>query len=231
MISPIFENMVGFEVSQTVGHVRTTTSQGIIRNELFAPNYFRFKVTMPMMYKPEFNETLGALTQLRCGAAPLLTQVPHKHLMTGGLWSGGGFSIGNTTNSEFINIHGFTPNTPAQVMAGDFIQIAGDSKVYQALNTASSNGSGSCFVRLNSLPSYTLQAGAAVRRGEDCVFLLLLDSMFSIAAVPGYLGDPLFSVTAPLEFKEYIMPYERTGGEATQFFENWTSSLYTGLIS
>jgi len=82
------------------------------------------------------------------------------------------FTTKNTDNN--ITLSGYSPSTTDQVFYSDFFNIAGDSKVYQSVTSASSDGAGNLNIEFE--PALRKTPGpSALLSFDNVVFTVTLD--------------------------------------------------------
>ena len=123
-----------------------------------------------------------------------------------------------------VTLSGFTPSVTIQVASGDLIQFRGDSKVYQVVRDANSDGSGNVIVELSSIMVREPNVSFSIRWGEDVKFQLFLERQPVAVSIPGRNGEPLYSFSEAVLLTEGLRPYDLQPGEDILFFEDWSNA-------
>lgn len=204
MMSTIFDMANGIVINRFPTIRRAISIGGIGRTESAGPSFFYLEATLPLMYEEDYRKVDRELLSIDDGVTFLTTNLPHKHNTFLGKFSASGFHMITSISGRVITISGFDPSSTKEFTGGDYIQFNTDTKVYQVVDDADSNGLGvvSITVHTDLINPPSVGSIDAISRGDAVQYKLILTNRPSVSTIPGRNGDPMYEFNEPFEFRE-----------------------------
>lgn len=187
-MSEIFDRANAITGPNLVSQFGSSVSQGgIRRTQTFGPSFYEVACAVPQMYFDDFiaieNEIQGA--GLDNGVGSLSTTIPHHTPNRGTPRDNVRVRLAGQAGNT-INIDGY--NIGDTLMAGDWIQFTGHTKVYQVVGNFTADVNGQMNgVRLNTTLIESPADNELLRFAQDVQFNLVLERPVSHRTVPGSL--------------------------------------------
>ena len=173
----IFDKAESIRWSHSLSLVQTKSDGGIRKAQRRGPYLYNFTVLPSLMYdnSDEYYAISSEVSNsFGYGVSAVITQLPISQVYNRGTWAGSPLVDGASQVGSSVNLKGFTINTNNIVRGDDWVQFAGDTKVYQVLENASSDGSGKLTLKLNTPLIATAADAAVVTHGNSVQFKLAL---------------------------------------------------------
>ena len=205
-MSAIFNNASSIKQGNKLSLMSASTISGKRVSQRRGPFLYTFEVGVNVMSTDStaYSAVRSEIASMDYGLNPITTTIPTMTI-DGGSWSGTPVVSGNSQTGRTLNLTGFNPSQTNVILDGDFIQLANNGKVYQAIGNYSSNSSGDVSVAINSALVTSPVTATAVTHGTAVTFTLAIDEAdFTMEYTPKGLTSNLVS-PGKFSFTEVIV--------------------------
>lgn len=230
MANPLFTKVNNISIMAGRHFYRSSAFSGKTTTQIGGPSLFKIEVGLPPMYTKDYQIAAGGLAAFEEGMMPQLCNFPEYTVQLGNKdYDLSGLTI-DAINGKQVTLRGMPANVTDAIYPGEYIQFAGDQKVYQiAWTEGSTNGAGAIVVKLNNgLFSPHVTTSTKARIGSSVLFNLFLENAAPVNIIPGAV-HPLYQFAGKIQLREGISAnIGPQAGEENKFIEEWanTGSYY-----